>query len=134
MFLVSSGSDPLKHLLTQGLTSDCSNHIDSSFLLPDVCDPLKKDVLQLGDVDIAGFTALHCGKSLLEVSFDLISIGFSSVEAFCQLLDLLSLHPCLFITSVNQLTARLSCLLVLSIKLALNRSVVFISPSSKSSL
>ena len=63
MFLTSSSSDPLEHLLAQGLTSDCSNHIDCSFLFSDVCDPLEEDVLQLGDINIASFTVLHRGKS-----------------------------------------------------------------------
>jgi len=101
VFLIRSGSDPLENLLAQGLTSNCSDHIDCGFLPPDVGDPLKEDVLLLGDIDIASLALLHRGKRCLEISFDLISVSFSCVEAFRQGLDLLSLHPSLLFTSMN---------------------------------
>ncbi len=74
MFLPCSCPDTLENFLTKCLSSQCSDHIDSSFFFSDIGNPLKEDVLFLRHVDVARTTALQSGKSCLKVTFDLVSV------------------------------------------------------------
>ena len=76
MLFASGRSDALEHLFAESLSCQSTDHIDSCFLLPDIGNPLKEDVLFLGDVDVAGATVLEGGKRSLEVGLNLVPITF----------------------------------------------------------
>lgn len=100
VLFASSSPDPLKHFSAQGLTSNRTNYIAGVLLLAHKRLPFHEDILQLGNVDVAGLACLERCKGILEVILDLVAIHRRFVKRLAESLDLVGLLSTGFVTSM----------------------------------
>ena len=133
VLLSSRSSDSLEDLSSESLSCNGADDIDCVLLFADVADPLQEDVLELRNVDIAGFTTLEGSEGLLEVGLGSVAICSRLVEVLSQRLDLCGLLSRSFVTGVLQGSSFVRPLLVGGAELALDGAVVLAGPGAEGS-
>jgi len=73
VFLTSSCPDSLEHLSAEGHTGNRANDIACILFLAHEAYPLHEDILDLGNVNIAGLATLERRESFLKVARDLVA-------------------------------------------------------------